>query len=79
MARAETFTWIVRSLHPNRVQIEFYSQLDHGSWPGDDDAYVLDDNSFHQFVLGCDSGDRADCKSCCSVCDGGKREITLKP
>lgn len=57
-AAAETFTWIVRSLYPYRVQLEFYSQDYDRAWPGGDNVYVLQDDKFHQYTLNCDYGEK---------------------
>ena len=57
-AAAGEMTWQVRSTHPNKVQIEFYSQQRKHAWPGGNRAYNLNDDEVHSFSLNCNSGEK---------------------
>ena len=57
-AYAESLTWYFRSDHPNIVSLEVYSQSRNHVWPGNGDAYVLDDWDVHSFPLSCRSGEK---------------------
>ena len=48
-AVADTMLWEVTSEYPYRVQIEFYSQDRPHAWPGDGQAYDLNDYETHTF------------------------------
>jgi hypothetical protein len=57
-AEDSTLTWSFRNNHPNRVQLEFYSQHRNASWPGGGRAYVLNDYDRHTFNLNCWRGEK---------------------
>lgn len=58
LAEQATLTWSFRNNHQNRVQLEFYSQDRNSAWPGDGQAYVLDDYAVHTFRLNCVAGEK---------------------
>lgn len=52
-------TFQVRSNHPNKVQIKFYSQDRKGhQWPNSTNAYNLDDSQVHSYRIGCLGGEK---------------------
>ena len=57
-AEDATLRWSFRSNHPNRVQLEFYSQHRDAAWPGNGRAFVLDDYGVHTFNLNCWQGEK---------------------
>lgn len=57
-AKAESFTFQVRSYHPNIVQLEFYSQNSNRAWPGGSRAYELKDYKVHEYRLNCRRGEK---------------------
>jgi hypothetical protein len=57
-AAADTLTWRVRSEYPYRVQLEFYSTTRSAAWPGDGQAYDLNDSATHTYHLECYSGEK---------------------
>ena len=62
-ASAETMSWRVKSNYKYKVQIAFYSQTRSHEWPGDGDAYNLNDSDTHDYTLRCEDGEK--------VCLGG--------
>lgn len=56
-AAADGITFNVQNNHPNRVQLEFYSQGRNHSWPGGGQVYVLDDGAPHSYPLSCMAGE----------------------
>lgn len=58
VGQAETLTWNVVSEHPNTVQLEFNAIDTGGSWPGDGEVYVIDDDEEHSYTLQCEAGER---------------------
>ena len=53
-ARADEYTFQVRSLHPNAVQIKFYSQTRKGhEWPSTSTAWDLLDDEVHAIGMTC--------------------------
>jgi hypothetical protein len=56
-AVADTMLWEVTSEYPYRVQIEFYSQDRPHAWPGDGQAYDLNDYETYTFELSCQPGE----------------------
>ncbi len=57
-AYADSLQISVQSNHPNIVSLEFYSQDGNRAWPGDGQAYILDDSQVHDFNLQCFSGEQ---------------------
>jgi hypothetical protein len=58
-ARSDVFTFKVRSLHPNAVQIKFYSQTRKGhQWPTTKLAWDLLDDEVHALSMTCNRGER---------------------
>lgn len=57
-AQDSSLTFQMKSNHPNKVQVEFYSQNRSHAWPGGTKAYNLDDYDSHSFKLNCRSGER---------------------
>ena len=57
VGQADSLTWNVRSEHPNSIAIEFYSADSDGSWPGDGEVYLIDDDADHSYPLQCDAGE----------------------
>lgn len=57
-ASAESFTWHFRSEHPNTISLEFYSQDRDHVWPGNNEVYVIDDDSVHHYTLECRRGEK---------------------
>lgn len=57
-ASADTVTFRVQSLYQYKVQIEFYSQARDAAWPGNGNAYNLDDYDTHAFTLECNTGEQ---------------------
>ena len=52
-------TFRVKSNHPNKVQISYYSQMRRGhAWPGGGQAYALNDSAFHSHTLNCTPGEK---------------------
>lgn len=50
--------FIVRSLHPNVVDLEFYADQRKAAWPGGKEVYSIKDNHWHTYVLNCRRGER---------------------
>jgi len=49
----------MRSNHPNRVQVAFYSQSRANyAWPGGGQAYDLNDSATHTYTLNCNPGEK---------------------
>lgn len=58
-ANAAEVTFSVQSLHPNRVQLEFYSVTNRRrAWPGNGKVYSLRDSLEHHFKLECKRGEK---------------------
>ena len=57
-AENNSMFWQVRSEHPYRVQIVFYSEWRNWEWPGGSQAYNLDDYETQGFNLGCQPGEK---------------------
>lgn len=57
-AQDSSITFYVQSLHPNIVDLEFYSQDYDVSWPGDGEVYSLSDDEVIEFPLSCQSGEQ---------------------
>lgn len=56
-AQAETHTLLINNGHPYRVQLELYSQDRNHVWPGNGQAYVLDDDETKEVPIQCRSGE----------------------
>jgi hypothetical protein len=54
----ETLTWEFKSMHPNIVQLEFYSQNRNAAWPGGDRAYEIRDWQWHTYRITCRTGEK---------------------
>lgn len=54
---AEEMSFIMNNGHPYRVQVELYSQDRNHVWPGNDQAYILDDDETKQIPIVCKSGE----------------------
>ena len=57
-ALAENVTFNIKSNHPNKVQVEFYSQNRNHAWPGGNKAYNLNDYDMHNYRLTCNAGEK---------------------
>jgi len=58
VAENNSMYWPMRSDHPFRVQVVFYSEWRNWEWPGAGQAYNLDDNQVHGFNLSCTPGEK---------------------
>lgn len=57
-ARAESLLFSIRNDYPYTLMLVFYSDDRNWEWPGDDQAYVLDDNRIHDYPLNCNYGEK---------------------
>lgn len=58
-AQSEIYTFKVRSLHPNAVQIKFYSQVRKGhQWPTSKTAWDLADDEVHALGMRCNRNEK---------------------
>jgi hypothetical protein len=58
-ANGNQIVFNMKSNHPNRVQVSFYSQTRPGfSWPGGGQAYDLNDSASHAYTLNCNAGEK---------------------
>jgi hypothetical protein len=58
-AQADVFTFNVRSLHPNAVQLKFYSRTRQGhEWPTSRTAWELLDDEVHAISLTCNRNEK---------------------
>jgi len=57
-AKAETFTWLVKSKYPYKVSVAFYSQRRNYSWPGGRKVWIISDNDVHEYTLKCRRGEK---------------------
>lgn len=58
-AHADVYTFKIRSLHPNAVQIKFYSQTRKGhQWPTSKLAWDLVDDEVHALGITCNNGEK---------------------
>ena len=55
---AGTLEWDVKSNHPNRVQIAFYSRSYKREWPGHGKVWGLNDYGTHTYRLECTTGEK---------------------
>lgn len=55
---AETMNFVMNNGHPYRVQVELYSQDRNHVWPGDNKAYVLDDDATKNIPINCRAGEQ---------------------
>ena len=56
-AAADQMDWEVTSYYPYQVQLQFVSQSRSAAWPGDGQAYELNDDSTYSYSLNCESGE----------------------
>lgn len=50
--------WSLRSTYQYRVQFKLFSQSRNHVWPGVDQAWGLDDNTFHTSRISCVGGEK---------------------
>ena len=55
---ATTMTWTVKSMYKYRVQIAFYSRERNHEWPGNGQAWDLNDYNDHTYTLNCRRGEK---------------------
>jgi hypothetical protein len=55
---AADLEWHIRSLYPYQVEIAFYSTNRNWQWPGNGQVWVLMDDKFKSFSLGCEYGEK---------------------
>jgi hypothetical protein len=55
---SDQLMFIIKSNHPNIVDVEFYSQSRRHAWPGGNQVYNIDDDDWHTFVLNCRPGEK---------------------
>ena len=77
-----TLTWSFQSNHPNRVQLEFYSQHRNAAWPGNGHVFLLGDSvdgdANQYWGVGIDQSSY--CQDCCVICQNGDAGTrTLNP
>ena len=53
-----TQTWTVKSMYQYRVQIAFYSRERNHEWPGNGQAWDLNDYNNHTYTLNCRRGEK---------------------
>jgi hypothetical protein len=58
IVKSEEMSWNMRNLYRYRVQVKFFSQDYNRLWPAQNQAYGLNDSSFHSFVLSCHYGEK---------------------
>lgn len=56
-ALAENMSFIMNNGHPYRVQVELYSQDRNHVWPGNNQAYILDDDETKEIPISCRAGE----------------------
>ena len=49
--------FIVRSLYPFTVDLEFHATDSGGAWPGNGEVYSLNNNRWNVFILSCSPGE----------------------
>jgi hypothetical protein len=57
-ASADNLVWHVKSNYKYRVQISFYSLTHHREWPGNGQAWGLNDDDVHEYNLQCRTGEK---------------------
>ena len=57
-AIADSVRFKIKSDHPYRVQIKFYSQTRNHIWPSATRAYTLYDSTTHEYRLNCSRGEK---------------------
>ncbi|WP_350334655.1 hypothetical protein [Coralliovum pocilloporae] len=57
-SHAAQLTWKVKSNHPNKVSVVFYSQTYDHAWPGGSKVYVISDYKTHTYRLNCRRGEK---------------------
>ncbi len=50
--------FIVRSLHPNIIDLEFYADARKHAWPGGNQVYTVKDSHWHTYILNCRRGEK---------------------
>jgi len=58
-----SMTWKFKSDYKYKVQVKFYSKSRNVVWPGNGQAYNLDDSQVHEIKLNCQGGEK--------ICYGG--------
>ena len=51
-------TWTVKSMYQYKVQIAFYARERNHEWPGNSQAWDLNDYNNHTYTLNCRSGEK---------------------
>ena len=57
-AAATQQTWTVKSMYQYKVQIAFYARERNHEWPGNGQAWDLNDYNNHTYTLNCRSGEK---------------------
>jgi hypothetical protein len=57
VASGDNLVWRIKSNYRHRVQIVFYSQSQSIEWPGNGQAWDLNDSGTHQYSLKCATGE----------------------
>ena len=57
VASADSLVWTVKSSYRHRVQIAFYSQSRTVEWPGNGQAWEVNDYDTHRYSLTCITGE----------------------
>jgi hypothetical protein len=57
-ARAETMEWTVTNGYGYQLQLSFFSQYRSAEWPGQGDAYELNDSAPRTYSLSCRTGEK---------------------
>src|SRR5262245_1227828 len=55
---ATTQTWTVKSMYQYKVQIAFYARERNHEWPGNGQAWDLNDYNNHTYTLNCRQGEK---------------------
>jgi hypothetical protein len=55
---SNTMTWTVKSMYQYKVQIAFYSRERNHEWPGNGQAWDLNDYNNHTYTLNCRRGEK---------------------
>jgi hypothetical protein len=58
VASADSLVWRVKSNYRDGIQISFYSQSRSVEWPGNGQAWGLNDSGTHKYSLACVTGER---------------------
>src|SRR5262245_45809629 len=57
-AHSDTFTFRVKSLHPNLVELKLFGVDRNVVWPRGGKIYALDDDNTHAMTLSCRAGEK---------------------